>query len=70
MAAFVGFIVQSNGLYFPWKTTLEGMSYADISAAGGPAAQWDAVPTAAKLQIFALIFLLELWSEVRALSSP
>jgi len=63
MAAFVGFIVQSNGLYFPWKTTLEGMSYADISAAGGPAAQWDAVPTAAKLQIFALIFLLELWSE-------
>jgi len=63
MAAFVGFIVQSNGIVFPWATTLEGMTYADIAAAGGPAAQWDAVPTAAKLQIFGMIFLLELWGE-------
>jgi hypothetical protein len=63
MAAFVGYIVQSNGIFFPWATTLEGTTYADISAAGSPAAQWDAVPTAAKLQIFGLIFLLELWGE-------
>lgn len=63
MAAFVGFIVQENGIHFPWMSTLEGLSYADISAAGSPAAQWDAVPTAAKLQIFGLIFLLELWGE-------
>jgi len=63
MAAFVGYIVQSNGIHFPWATTLEGMTYADIAAAGSPAAQWDAVPTAAKLQIFGLIFLLELWGE-------
>jgi len=63
MAAFVGFIVQSNGIHFPWATTLSGVSYADISAAGGPAAQWDAVPTNAKWQIFFLIAGLELWSE-------
>jgi len=63
MAAFVGFIVQSNGIHFPWATTLSGVTYADISAAGGPAAQWDALPTAAKLQIFGLIFALELWGE-------
>jgi len=63
MAAFVGFIVQSNGIHFPWATSFSGLTYADISAAGGPAAQWDALPTAAKLQIFGLIFLLEVWGE-------
>jgi len=63
MAAFVGFCVQSNGLHFPWDMTLEGLKYADISAIASPAAQWDAIPTAAKLQIFGLIFLLELWGE-------
>jgi len=63
MAAFVGYIVQSNGIHFPWKTTLDGMTYADIAAAGSPPAQWDAVPTNAKWQIFGLIAMLELWSE-------
>jgi len=63
MAAFVGFIVQSNGIHFPWATSLSGLTYADIAAAGGPCSQWDAVPTAAKLQIFGLIFLLEAWGE-------
>lgn len=63
MAAFVGFIVQSNGIHFPWATSLNGMSYDDIAAAGGPPAQWDAVPTNAKWQIFGLIAMLELWSE-------
>jgi len=62
MAAFVGFIVQSNGIHFPWDIA-NGISYASISAAGGPAAQWDAIPTAGKLQIFATIFFLELWGE-------
>jgi len=62
MAAFVGFIVQSNGICFPWDIA-GGIGHASISAAGGPAAQWDAVPTAGKLQIFGLIFLLELWGE-------
>merc|ERR1719183_1638966 len=51
MAAFVGFVLQSNGVHFPWDMTLEGTTYAEISAVGGPAAQWDALPTLAKLQI-------------------
>ena len=50
MAAFVGFIVQSNGIHFPWDLTTSGISHADIAAAGGPAAQWDALPTASKMQ--------------------
>jgi len=63
MAAFVGFIVQSNGVHFPWSTSFSGLTYADISAIAAPAAQWDALPTAAKLQIITVIGLLEAWSE-------
>eukprot|EP00964_Phaeocystis_antarctica_P020879 scaffold11557_cov36-Phaeocystis_antarctica.AAC.1 len=63
MAAFVGYCVQSNGINFPWSTTLSGMTYSDIAAAGSPPAQWDAVPTNAKWQIFFFIAGLELWSE-------
>jgi len=63
MAAFVGYIVQSNGIHFPWASTLDGLTYAEISAAGSPPAQWDALPTNAKWQIFAFIAGLELWSE-------
>jgi len=62
MAAFVGFIVQSNGISFPWN--LQGdLPYATIAAAGGPAAQWDALPTSAKLQILGFIGLLEYFGE-------
>merc|ERR1719266_1986955 len=62
MVAFVGFIVQSNGIHFPWNLATD-VSYADIAAAGGPAAQWDALPTASKLQIFGAIGFLEGWGE-------
>jgi len=62
MAAFVGFCVQSNGICFPWNLTGD-TSFADISAAGGPKDQWDALPTAAKLQILGFIAFLELVSE-------
>merc|ERR1719182_1306576 len=48
MAAFVGYLVQSNGIYFPWGLT-GTISHADISAAGGPPDQWDALPTASKV---------------------
>eukprot|EP00966_Prymnesium_polylepis_P212670 4925891-Prymnesium_polylepis.1 len=72
MAAFVGYCVQANGICFPWN--LQGpflgtnantpvISFADISAAGGPADQWDALPTAAKIQIIGAIAFLEMWSE-------
>jgi len=71
MAAFVGYLVQANGIHFPWdlQNGLLGLgdgstiSFADISAAGSPPAQWDALPTAAKCQIFAAIGFLELWGE-------
>jgi len=65
MAAFVGFIVQSNGICFPWALTGGGspIMHSDILAAGGPGDQWDALPTAAKLQILGFIGLLELVSE-------
>ena len=39
------------------------ISYGDISAAGAPMAQWDALPSAAKIQILGFIGFLELWSE-------
>jgi len=62
MAAFVGYIVQANGICWPWTLTGE-TSFADISAAGGPPDQWDALPTAAKLQILLFIGFLETSSE-------
>jgi len=61
MAAFVGYCVQSNW-HFPWKLT-DSISYDQIAAAGGPADQWDALPTNAKLQIIVFVGLLELYSE-------
>merc|ERR1712216_204479 len=42
MAAFVGYCVQSNGVYFPWSLTGSGITHANISAAGSPPEQWDA----------------------------
>lgn len=65
MAAFVGFIVQSNGICFPWALTGgdNAIMHSDILAAGGPGDQWDALPTAAKLQILGFVGILELISE-------
>jgi len=64
MAAFVGYCVQSN-FCFPWDISF-GVPYSTIAAAGAPAAQWDAVPTLGKLQIFTLIAVLEAWGESTA----
>merc|ERR1719454_646560 len=74
MAAFVGYCLQSNGVCFPWNiqapigsvgpmASLPTISFSDIAAAGGPADQWDALPTPAKLQILVVIGFLEMWSE-------
>merc|ERR1719164_144993 len=65
MAAFVGYLVQSNGIYWPWSLT-GSVTYADISAAGSPPDQWDALPTPAKVQIILFVGFLEWVSE----SSP
>jgi len=67
MAGFVGYCIQANGICFPWN--LQGLgdtpaiSFSDISAAGGPADQWDALPSSAKLQILGTIGFLEMWGE-------
>ena len=62
MAAFVGYCLQANGAHFPWGLT-DSVSFGDISAAGYPNEQWDALPTLAKLQIIAAIGLLEYFGE-------
>jgi hypothetical protein len=74
MAGFVGFIVHANHIVFPWSISgpisfipgcenVAPLSFADISAAGGPGDQWDALPTAAKVQIGCVIGFLEMWGE-------
>jgi len=66
MAAFVGYCVQANGIYFPWNLQgleSETISFAQISAAGGPSDQWDALPSAAKCQILLAIGFLEVVGE-------
>jgi len=60
MAAFVGYVVQSN-IHFPWAQTLAGAAHPSTDLS--PEAQWDAVPVGAKWQIFAVISALEVWDE-------
>ena len=73
MAAFVGFCVQSNGIHVPWGLTggaFEGafggpsITFGDIAAAGGPGAQWDALPAEAKIQIICAVGFLEVIGEL------
>jgi hypothetical protein len=59
MLAFVGYIVQANGLHWPWAVDYNGMTFADVSAAGSPPDQWDALPTTAKVQFILFIGFLE-----------
>jgi hypothetical protein len=73
MAGFIGYIVQANKIAFPWAISggplagvgpFEGIPgetimFSDIANAGAPMAQWDALPSAAKLQILGTIFILE-----------
>ena len=49
--------------YFEHIMFCPGGRYDQIAAAGGPADQWDALPTNAKLQIILFVGLLELYSE-------
>merc|ERR1719301_378346 len=77
MAGFVGYCVHANGIYFPWNIQapldygpgwpytkeLAAVSFGDISAAGSPGDMWDALPTAAKLQILLVVGFLEMHGE-------
>ena len=57
----IGFIVAENGIHFPWDLA-NGVSYESIAQLGAPA-QFDAIPTAGKLQFLAFIGLLEFAGE-------
>ena len=61
MAAFVGYIVQSN-FVLPWSLTLGGVAHPGLDLS--PPEQWDALPTAAKVQIIAFVGFLEWYSEL------
>jgi len=61
MLATVGYLTNAMGLTFPGDLA-NGVSFASVGA-NGPYAAWSAVPTAGKLQILSLIFMLELASE-------
>merc|ERR1712151_816686 len=73
MAAFVGYCVHANNIVFPWNIQapiprpltydLPTISFADISAAGSPGDMWDALPTAAKVQIICVGGFLEMHGE-------
>merc|ERR1719269_292855 len=74
MAGFVGYCVHANGIVFPWNiqapiaqssitADLPAISFKDISAAGSPGDMWDALPTAAKVQIGCVIGFLEMHGE-------
>jgi hypothetical protein len=73
MAGFVGYCVHANGIVFPWNiqapipgpltADLPVISFADISAAGSPGDMWDALPTAAKVQIICVVGFLEMHGE-------
>jgi len=60
MFAFVGYCVQSN-VHFPWAMTTSGLPFPSTDLS--PEAQWDAIPEAAKWQIFTVIAALEIWDE-------
>jgi len=61
MAAFVGYIAQSNGFTFPWPISTDGTPFP--ADAGSPPDQWDALSDSAKYQIILFIGFLEWFSE-------
>jgi hypothetical protein len=59
MAGFVGFIVHSNGIHFPYKMP------GDEFVGGSAVDLWYNLPYAAKAQIIAFIGIMEWWGELR-----
>jgi len=60
MAGFVGFIVHSNGIHFPWKVPGDELC-GQVSALE----LWYNLPYAAKAQIITAIGIFEWWGELR-----
>jgi len=62
MAGFVGYCIHENGIRWPFPLSTSLPDYSSFEGLSAPAV-WNAVPQAGRLQIFALIGLLEWWSE-------
>jgi len=61
MAAFVGYIAQSN-FHWPWPMTMSGTSFPSTDLS--PPEQWDTLPFATKIQIVLFVGFLEFYSEL------
>lgn len=66
MFAFVGYIVQSNGIHFGFPLSLPEETNLAYAPGLSPPEQWDALTPEAKFQILVFIGFLEFWGELGA----
>jgi len=62
MAAFVGFLVNYNGIVFPFDLTMTGDKFSTLGT-GNPFAAWDALSDSGKWSIIGFLGILEVLSE-------